>query len=296
MPDQPASEQPATKPIFPQVIYLGSLQFPSAQAMMRHATKLARELARRIEKRQLYKTLGTKEPKKYVRIEGWSILGAMIGVAPVEEFCDPLKTPDDIAIGYRAKVKLIRLTDGLQIGGASAICYLSEKEWEAEAFATHSKTITRATSKAFRLSFAWIMTLAGFEATPAEEMYETEGSQEIAQDVTNQKQAEAEAKKQQRKEAKTCVFMTWPEEHHGHNFFLTGLTVLYENFTIEKLEAWGGRFNDRDRGFYFSAEHADAVRFNVTKKIGADRFIERKYGDDHGRNPAPQVSGEQRAG
>jgi hypothetical protein len=281
----------------PQVIYLGSLQFPDARAMMRHATKLARELARRIEKQKLYKLLGEKEQKKFVRVEGWSILGAMIGVGPVEEFCDPLTTPETtLNFGYRAKVKLIRLTDGLQVGGASAICYLSEKDWTAEAFATHSKTITRATSKAFRLSFAWIMTLAGFEATPAEEMYEVEGSQEQATDIGNKRQVEIEAKKQGRKEARTCVFMTWPEQHHGHNFFLTGLTVLYENFTIEKLEAWGGRFNDRDRGFYFSAEHADAVRFNVTKKIGADRFIEREYGDDHGRNSATQISGEQGTG
>jgi hypothetical protein len=279
-----------------QAIYLGSLQFPDARAMMRHATKLARELARRIEKQKLYKLVGEKEQKKFVRVEGWAILGAMIGVAPVEEFCENLPAADGSTTGYRAKVELIRLSDCKQIGGASALCYINEKDWEAEAFATYSKTITRATSKAFRLSFAWIMTLAGFEATPAEEMYEVEGSQEQATDIGNKRQVEIEAKKQGRKEARTCVFMTWPEEHHGHNFFLTGLTVLYENFTIEKLEAWGGRFNDRDRGFYFSAEHADAVRSNVTKKIGADRFIERKYGDGHGRNSATQISGEQRAG
>jgi hypothetical protein len=214
----------------PQIIYLGSLQFPDSQAMMRHAAKLARSLAKRIEKQKLYSLLGTKEQKKkeqkkFVKVEGWSILGAMLGVAPVEEYCDALSE----VLGYKAKVKLIRLTDGLQVGGASAICYLTEKEWSEEAFATHSKTITRATSKAFRLSFAWIMTLAGFEATPAEEMWEVEGTQENAQDVANQKQADAEAKKQGRKEAKTCVFMTWPQDHHGHNFFLTGLTVLYAN-------------------------------------------------------------------
>ncbi len=120
------------------------------------------------------------------------------------------------------------------------------------------------------------MTLAGFQPTPAEEMYEVDGSQESAQDVANEKQVEAEAKKQGRKEAKTCVFLAWPEEHHGHNFFLTGLTVLYENFTLAQLEEWGGRFNERDRGFYFSHERADAVRSKIVSKIGADRLIERK--------------------
>jgi len=42
--------------------------------------------------------------------------------------------------------------------------------------------ITRATGKAFRLSLSWIMQLAGFDPTPAEEIPHEEPSTPIRQD------------------------------------------------------------------------------------------------------------------
>ena len=52
--------------------------------------------------------------------------------------------------------------------------------------------ITRATGKAFRLSFSWIMKLAGFQPTPAEEMVDTinaerEEGAKAAQEVAERK-------------------------------------------------------------------------------------------------------------
>jgi hypothetical protein len=265
----------------PQVIYLGSLQFPDSRAMMRHATKLARELARRIEKQNLYSEVGEKEKKKFVKVDGWTILGAMLGVAPVEESCDALSE----VLGYKASVKLIRLTDGLQIGGASAICYQTEKDWASEAFATHSKAITRATSKAFRLSFAWIVVLSGFEATPAEEVWEVEGTQGAADAVAKKKiedflgrafgslaEAEAayidhkEAEKAAKKEAKETVFITWPEAHNGHRALVIGKAAIRKS----GLDAWmlkqfGELWNDRDGGWYIPRTLMAGLKIQLQK-------------------------------
>lgn len=256
----------------PSELRLGSLAISDPKEMIHRAAGLADALAEIINQQKLFTVI---KGKKYVWVEGWTTMGAMLGVSPIEEFCEP--TPD--GKGFKAKVKLIRLFDGQQVGGASAICKTGEKGWaDTEDYATHSKAITRATGKAFRLSFAWIMKLAGFEATPAAELFEVEGSEEEAQEVANEKKMDAEAKKQGRKEAKTCVFIAWPDEHHGHNFFITGKTVIMESGLMKDIESRGGRWNDREGGWFVSAEHADDLRFIVTERIGAGRLIERKNG------------------
>jgi len=269
----------------PAELRLGSLAINDPKEMIHRAAGLADALAEIINQQKLYTII---KGKKYVWVEGWTTMGAMLGVNPIEEFCEP--TPD--GKGYKAKVKLVRMFDGMQVGGASAICKVGEKGWaDTEDYATHSKAITRATGKAFRLSFAWIMKLAGFEATPAAELFEVEGSEEEAQEVVREKQVEAEAKKQNKKIAKTCVFMTWPEEHNFHNFFLTNKLLIMETGLYKELEARNGRWSDRDMGYYVSAEHADDIRFIFTQKLGAERFLERKpNGNAEGRSDAAPVS------
>jgi len=72
---------------------------------------------------------------------------------------------------YEATVSLIRVNDGAVIGRGSAICGMDEDTWATRPnYARRSMAITRATGKAYRLGFSWIMTLAGYEPTPAEEM------------------------------------------------------------------------------------------------------------------------------
>lgn len=264
----------------PAELRLGALAISDPKEMISRAASLASALAEIIHAQKDLEDKPTMyvmiKGKKFVRVEGWTTLGAMLGVVPIEEYCNPLA--ENEGKGYRAKVNLVRINDGMQVGGASAICKLTEKGWDAEDYATHSKAISRATGKAFRLSFAWIMKLAGFEPTPADEVFEVEGSEQDAQQVAKDKEIEREAKKQGRKEAKTCVFIAWPEEHHGHNFFVAGKTVIMESGLMKDIEARGGRWNDREGGWFVSAEHADDLRFIITERIGADRLIERKLG------------------
>jgi hypothetical protein len=255
-------------------IRLGSLAIADPKEMIHRAAQLADALAEIIHQQKLFTVI---KGKKYVWAEGWTTMGAMIGVVPIEEFCEPL--PD--GKGYKAKVKIVRLHDGMQVGGASSICRTSEKGWNPDDdYATHSKAITRATGKAFRLSFAWIMKLAGFEATPAAELFEVEGSQEEGQQECNTTIAELEAKRQgkkiERQQAKTCVFISWPNSHNGHAFFITGLTAIRDSGLDKDIEAKGGRWNVRDQGYYLNSDSAPDIRLLVTDKLGADRLIEKK--------------------
>ena len=130
--------------------------------VVRTATAIATELAKVIEKQKLFSIIKNKE---YVRVEGWTTLGAMLGVTPREVSNDG--NEDGI---YVAVVELVRNSDGVIIGRASAECGGSAMWASRDAYARRSMATTRATGKAYRLAFSWIMALAGYEVTPAEEM------------------------------------------------------------------------------------------------------------------------------
>ena len=150
-------------------VNLGSLAM-RPEAVVGNATKLANALADVVKERKLYSNIRNK---KYVRVEGWNTLGAMLGVLPKERDVEKIEN------GYRAYVDIVRTSDGKVIGGASSICTRDEKRWkDADPYAIRSMAVTRATGKAFRLGFSWIMKLAGYEPTPAEEMDFVEGEYE----------------------------------------------------------------------------------------------------------------------
>ena len=102
--------------------------------------------------------------KDYVRVEGWTTLGSMLGVFPV------LAWTRAVERGWEARVEAKTLT-GAIVGAAEAQCLRDEKQWSnREDFALRSMAQTRATAKALRMPLGFVMTLAGYEATPAEEM------------------------------------------------------------------------------------------------------------------------------
>lgn len=180
------------------------------------ATKVANALKDVVERQKLYATIQTK---KYVMVEGWNTLGALMGVFPevisVEKL--PSKTvklfqvevtkskknyntntwenytiltlvqpalfnPNDVKtkkiaevdfeeIAYKATVMLKRAGDGQKVSQAEAFCSnLEESKYKNDEYAINSMAQTRATGKAFRIAFSWIMAMAGYEATPAEEI------------------------------------------------------------------------------------------------------------------------------
>jgi hypothetical protein len=133
------------------------------RAMVARATEIADVLVDVVEKQRLFSLI---QGKKYLKVEAWATLGTLLGVMPKERNVIEHANGD-----FEAFVDLVSQSTGHVIGGGSALCSGDETRWsKAERYARRSMAITRATGKAFRLSFAWITALAGYESTPAEEM------------------------------------------------------------------------------------------------------------------------------
>lgn len=135
------------------------------QVIIEKATQVANRLADIVEKSKLYSMI---KDKKYVRAEGWTTMAAMLGVFPSVEYCRRIEREGEIA--YEAKVLLTHLS-GKNVGAGEAICSSAERSWGGrDEYAVKSMAQTRALGKACRISFSWIMALAGYETCPAEEM------------------------------------------------------------------------------------------------------------------------------
>lgn len=134
-------------------------------AMLAKATAIATALRDVVEQQKLYAVISGK---KYPQVEAWSTIGRMDNVV-AREASKPIRQDDG---SYEAEVELIRLSDGMVIGRASALCGMpDDKPWASRAeYARRSMAVTRATSRAFRQQYSWIMALAGYEPTPADEM------------------------------------------------------------------------------------------------------------------------------
>ena len=91
--------------------------------------------------------------------------------------------------GYEATAEAIRISDGMAISSADAMCLNDEDKWSTRSkyeyvngerekvgevpvplFQLRSMAQTRACAKSLRNVLAWVVVLAGFKPTPAEEM------------------------------------------------------------------------------------------------------------------------------
>ena len=106
--------------------------------------------------------------KNYVNVEGWQIAGAFTGVFPVVENVENLS--DGEIYKYRAEVSLYDQS-GAKVGSGVAICTNKEAgKKNFDEYAVASMAQTRAVGKAFRMKIGWLLKIAGYETTPAEEM------------------------------------------------------------------------------------------------------------------------------
>ncbi len=137
------------------------------------ATEVANALAPLITSKKLYANISGK---KHVLYEGWTTLGALMGVFPKVAWTHPLKADQTVAIGgdavigWEARVEAVTLS-GAIVGAAEAQCLRAESNWKnRDDYALRSMAQTRAGAKALRMPLGFIMSLAGYEATPADEM------------------------------------------------------------------------------------------------------------------------------
>lgn len=135
--------------------------------VIQKATAAADALKDVLEKKQL---LSNIKGKKHVRVEGWQLLGSMLGVTAVCVATEPVEG------GWKATVEA-RTLGGAVVGRADALCTKHEKSgpWKgSDDYARLSMAQTRATSKALKGPLGFVVSLAGYETTPAEEMDEHE--------------------------------------------------------------------------------------------------------------------------
>ena len=131
--------------------------------MIATATEIANLAGDIITKQKLFVNIGTN---KYVKAEGWAIVGSLAGILSRER-----QVLNDGKGNYCAIVDLINVKTGMVVGSGSSICGMDEPMWAKRPnFARRSMAITRATSKAYKGSYSWIISLAGYSSTPAEEM------------------------------------------------------------------------------------------------------------------------------
>jgi len=122
------------------------------------------ELKRFIVSENLYTPI---QGKNYVNVEGWQFAGASMGLVPVVESCDRLEREGEIA--YRTTVNIFQGERVVSRG--FAICSDKEsKRKNADEYVIASMAQTRAIGKAYRLLIGFLMKMAGYEATPSEEM------------------------------------------------------------------------------------------------------------------------------
>ena len=131
--------------------------------VIKRAAAVATELAKVIEAQDMFSTI---TGRRHVRVEGWTLLGSMLGVFPVLEWSRRVEG------GWEARCEA-RTLGGQVVGAAEAECLRSERNWsDRDDFALRSMAQTRAVSKALRLPLGFVVTMAGYEATPLEEMVE----------------------------------------------------------------------------------------------------------------------------
>lgn len=129
------------------------------------AQNIARMLVPIIESQKLYKPIGGR---KFVYVDGWTTMLAMLGVFPHVVWSR--RIPHETACIYESRV-VLRTMAGNAVAAGEALCSSMEENWhDSDEYAIRSMSQTRAVGKAARLGFSWILKLAGYEGTPAEEM------------------------------------------------------------------------------------------------------------------------------
>lgn len=133
--------------------------------VLERATRVANALKDAVDRQGLIKRI---QGKDHPLVEAWQTLGSMLGITAV---CVATEATTDRHGKFAYKATMEARWRGEVVGRAEAMCSTSENRWaKADDYAILSMAQTRATSKALKGPLGWVMKLAGYESTPAEEM------------------------------------------------------------------------------------------------------------------------------
>ena len=110
--------------------------------------------------------------EQYIEFEDWQTIGRFYGLSAKVIRTAPIVFGD--VTGFEADAVVIDVKTGQEVSRAEAMCLNDEGNWKSKPlFQLRSMAQTRACAKAFRNVLAWVVVLAGYRPTPAEELPET---------------------------------------------------------------------------------------------------------------------------
>ena len=162
--------------------------------VLAEAKQAADELVKVVREKNLAKKFGGDH--EHLQFEAWQTVGKFYGITPKVVSTEFVQFGD--AQGFEAKAVAVN-RDGMEISAATALCLNDEDKWSTRTkyewqtvngkrervavgevrvpiFQLASMAQTRACSKVLRNVLAWVVVLAGFSPTPAEEMTDTESA------------------------------------------------------------------------------------------------------------------------
>lgn len=138
--------------------------------VLKDAKFAAQQLAQVIKDKKHPVIIGGEQ---FLEFEDWQTLGRFYNLFARTEEAEYV----DIGgvKGFKARAKVVNGM-GIELGSAVAYCLSDEKNWgDKPTFQLASMAQTRAGAKALRNVLSWVAVLAGYKATPAEEMIDTNG-------------------------------------------------------------------------------------------------------------------------
>ena len=138
--------------------------------VLAEATRAAKALKEIIEGKEKKVTFNGKT---YLQFEDWQTLGRFYGVTAVCRSTNFVEYgQDEYAVrGFEARAEALLVGTNQVISCAEAMCLDDEANWRRKPFfQLKSMAQTRACAKVLRNVLAWVVVLAGYAPTPAEEM------------------------------------------------------------------------------------------------------------------------------
>ena len=182
------------------------------------AGEKAKVLAEVVESCNLYATISGR---KYLTVEAWQTIGVGYGITARIEWTRPLEGG-----GWEARAVAVDANNVERAAAESEAGRSDDSPWDSRpAYQQRSMAQTRAVSKSLRSCLSWVVVLAGYAPTPAEEMPR---EADMIQQPKRTAPAKAAAKAQpapQEPPVKKLVFHTGAEDiicplHDGQFFEL----------------------------------------------------------------------------
>ncbi|MGA2342587.1 MAG: hypothetical protein ABSG29_05290, partial [Steroidobacteraceae bacterium] len=160
------------------IAFEGSTEIRMARApetVLAEAKLCAKAMGRMVEQTKAFTVVGGR---KHLHFTAWQTLGTMFRLVP--RVRETRQIEADGVRGWECTAEVLHIPSGQIVSTADSMCTNDEPNWSVRPskngdqavpmFQLRSMAQTRACAKALRNVLAWVVVLAGYEATAAEEM------------------------------------------------------------------------------------------------------------------------------